>query len=373
LINQDTRTRVAVEANTLARLPVVIVMAGGTGGHVFPALEVARRVAEAGFRIVWIGAKKGMEAALVPRHGFEMAWLRFSGVRGKGMLSQLLLPLRLLVAFAQALVILARHRKATVIGFGGYITFPGGLMAVLLGRGLLLHEQNAIAGLSNRVLARVADRVMTAFPETLPNGQWVGNPVRESIVALPPPAARYAGRRGPLRVLVLGGSLGAQALNRLLPRACALLGPLARPVVRHQAGAAHRDELAALYAACGVEAETEAFIDDMAAAYAEADLVVCRAGAMTVAEIACAGVAALFVPYPHAVDDHQAANAGFLARHGAALLVRQAELDEKRLATIFAKTTRADCLGMAEKARAYAKPDAAADVARATIALAGRA
>ncbi|MFN0163282.1 MAG: undecaprenyldiphospho-muramoylpentapeptide beta-N-acetylglucosaminyltransferase [Burkholderiales bacterium] len=348
-------------------------MAGGTGGHVFPALEVARRVAAAGFRVVWIGSKAGLEADLVPRHGFEMAWINFSGVRGKGLVSKFLLPLRLIVAFAQSLAILARHRKATVIGFGGYITFPGGMMAVLLGRGLLLHEQNAIAGLSNRVLARLADRVMTAFPDTLPNAQWVGNPVRAEITALAPPAERYAGRVGPLRVLVLGGSLGAQALNRLLPSACALLGMAVRPVMRHQSGRDHLAELTAAYSAAGVEAECQSFIDDMAEAYAEADLVVCRAGAMTVAEVACAGVAALFVPYPHAVDDHQSANAAFLSRHGAAMLVKQAELDVRRLAAIFEKTSRADCLAMAAKARAFAKPEAAAEVARATIALAGRA
>ena len=367
----NTQIELSLNPHTLVIAPVIVVMAGGTGGHVFPALAVAHRLSEAGYRVIWIGNRSGMEAALVPKHGFEMAWVSFGGVRGKGLLPKLLLPFNLLVAFAQALGILLRVKPSAVIGFGGYISFPGGMMAALLGKRLVLHEQNAIAGLANKVLAKVADSVLTAFPGVLPRATWCGNPVRKEIVALPIPAGRYGARSGALRVLVIGGSLGALALNEVLPRALALLPAAERPQVTHQSGAKHIDALRAAYAAAGVSAATFAFIDDMARAYADADLVICRAGAMTVAEVACAGVAALFVPFPFAVDDHQTANARFLADKNAALLVQQAALTPESLAAQLRGLTRERCLAIANAARTFAKPDATADVAAACIAPAG--
>lgn len=382
----NTKIELSLNPNTLIHAPVIMVMAGGTGGHVFPALAVARRLAESGYRVIWIGNRNGIEADLVPKHGFEMAWLSFGGLRGKGLLTKLLLPFNLLVAFAQSFVILLRFKPKAVLGFGGYISFPAGLIAVLLGKPLVLHEQNAIAGLANQVLAKLANRVLTAFPASsrggaLKGATWCGNPVRKEIIKLAAPRERYAARSGPLRVLVIGGSLGAQALNETLPRALALLAadlqpdvqpdvqPDLLPMVTHQSGAKHIDALKQAYAAAGVSVNAVAFIDDMAAAYAKADLVICRAGAMTVSEVACAGVAALFVPYPFAVDDHQTANAEFLSNKGAALLVQQSALTPQALATQLGQLTRAQCLALAERARALAKPDATRDTAEACIAL----
>ena len=366
----NTQIELTLNPATLVDAPVMVVMAGGTGGHVFPALAVARRLADSGYRVVWIGNRSGMEADLVPRHGIEMAWVSFSGLRGKGLLAKLLLPLNLLVAFAQSIAILLRLKPKVVIGFGGYISFPGGMMAALLGKPLVLHEQNAIAGLANKVLAKVADGVFTAFPDVLPRATWCGNPVRKDIIALPHPAERYPACEGPLRLLVVGGSLGAQALNEVLPKALALLPAAERPRVTHQAGAKHIEALRKAYAAAGVEVAAFAFIDDMAKAYANTDLVICRAGATTVAEVACAGVAALFVPFPFAVDDHQTANAQFLSGKNAALLVQQAVLTPETLAAQLRTLTRERCLMLAEAARALAKPDAAREVANACVALA---
>jgi UDP-N-acetylglucosamine--N-acetylmuramyl-(pentapeptide) pyrophosphoryl-undecaprenol N-acetylglucosamine transferase len=371
--NVNTHLRASEDPVTRARLPLVLVMAGGTGGHVFPALAVAARIADGGCHVLWMGSRTGMEAQLVPRHGYEMAWVAFSGLRGKGLATKLLLPGRLLVAFWQAMLVLLHRKPAAVLGFGGYISFPGGMMAALMGKRLLLHEQNAVAGLANRVLARVADRVMCAFPDVLPGAEWTGNPVRAEIIALPAPASRYGERAGPLRLLVVGGSLGARALNEIVPRALALIAAAQRPAVVHQSGRGNLAALQAAYAAAGVEATTVEFIDDMAAEYGGADLIVCRAGAITVAEVACAGVAALFVPFPFAVDDHQTANARFLADRQAALLVRQADLSAQGLAATLGGLTRAACLAMADKARSFARPDAAERVARACIAMAEQA
>ena len=367
MINQSTRINLALDPLTRARTPLVIIMAGGTGGHVFPALAVAEVLVDAGCRILWIGGRAGMEAQLVPRHGHEMAWVAFSGLRGRGLMPKLLLPARLLLAFWQALIILLRERPAAVIGFGGYISFPGGMMAALLRRRLLVHEQNAIAGMANRVLARLADTVLTAFPEVLPRAVWVGNPVRADIVRLPEPALRLAGRAGPLRVLVVGGSLGARVFNEVVPQALAQIPAAVRPALVHQSGRGHIAALRAAYAAAGVDATSLEFIDDMAGAYAAADLVICRAGASTVTEVACAGVAAIFVPYPSAVDDHQTANARFLADHQAAILLPQAQLSAAKLAQTLAVLSRSDCLEMAVRARARARPEAAAVVARACL------
>ena len=340
----------------------IMIMAGGTGGHVFPGLAVAELLRQSGWRVVWLGAKTGMEAALVPRRGYDMAWVSFSGVRGRGPLAFLLLPLRLLVAFWQSARAIFAHRPDVVLGMGGYISFPGGMMAALLGKPLVIHEQNAIPGLANKVLAGVADRVLCAFPGALKRATLTGNPVRPEIAAIAAPESRYAERSGPLRVLVVGGSLGAKALNDVVPRALALLAG-ERPVLIHQSGAQHVDSLRQVYSAVGVAAKTPAFIEDMAAAYAEADLVVCRAGATTVAEIAAAGVASVLVPYPHAVDDHQTANARFLADAGAAVLVPQSELTAERLAGLLAGLDRVRLRDMARRARSLAQPEAASAVA----------
>jgi UDP-N-acetylglucosamine--N-acetylmuramyl-(pentapeptide) pyrophosphoryl-undecaprenol N-acetylglucosamine transferase len=341
----------------------VLVMAGGTGGHVMPGLAVAAELRERGWRVVWLGNPSGMEASLVPKHGFEMRWVRFGGLRGKGLLTRLLLPLNLLRAFWQALGVLRSLRPSVVLGLGGYITFPGGMMAAMLGVPLVLHEQNAVAGLANKVLSGVADRVLVAFPDSLAGAEWCGNPVRPEIAACPPPQRRFEGRQGPLSLLVVGGSLGAQALNDVVPQALALLPREARPTVVHQGGRAHQARLEENYRKAGVQASLVEFIDDMAAAYASADLVVCRAGAMTVAELAAVGAASVLVPYPHAVDDHQTVNARFLSGRGAAVLMPQSELTADRLAGLIGGLDRGRLLEMAARAREAARPDATARVA----------
>jgi UDP-N-acetylglucosamine--N-acetylmuramyl-(pentapeptide) pyrophosphoryl-undecaprenol N-acetylglucosamine transferase len=351
-------------------MKTILVMAGGTGGHVFPGLAVADYLHERGWHVVWMGNPEGMEARLVPMRGYEMAWVRFAALRGKGLLRALLLPVNLLRAFGQALRELSRVKPNVVLGMGGYVTFPGGMMAALSGRPLVVHEQNSVAGLANRVLAGVADRILSGFPGVLRRGEWAGNPVRAEIAALPLPAQRYAGRSGRLDVLVVGGSLGAQALNDAVPRALALLQPAERPRVTHQSGAKQIDDLRAAYAATGVEAELLPFIDDMAARYAAADLVVCRAGALTIAELAAAGVASVLVPFPHAVDDHQTGNARFLSEAGAAILLPQRELTPEKLAALLRELTREKLAAMAEKARALAKPEATRAVAEACLEIA---
>ncbi len=335
-----------------------VIMAGGTGGHIFPGLAVAEGLRAAGWDVHWMGAPSGMEARIVPAHGFPMLGVDFGGVRGKGLSTKLLLPARLLRAFVQAFRALRRVRPGVVLGMGGYITVPGGLMSDLTGARLVLHEQNAVAGMSNRLLARLADRVLCAFPHTLAHGEWVGNPVRQAIRDLAPPEQRYADRTGPLRVLVVGGSLGAAALNVCVPQALAQIDPAQRPQVLHQSGRGHLQELERRYADLGVQADCREFIDDMAAAYADADLLVCRAGASTVSEVACAGVAAIFVPFPHAVDDHQTANARFLAEAEAALLVQQRDLRPQRLAELLRDMEREGLTTMACRARAMARRDA---------------
>jgi UDP-N-acetylglucosamine--N-acetylmuramyl-(pentapeptide) pyrophosphoryl-undecaprenol N-acetylglucosamine transferase len=347
-----------------------MIAAGGTGGHVFPGLAVADFLRDAGWRVVWLGSESGMEAGLVAGRGYEMAAVKFSGVRGKGPAALLLLPLRLLIAFWQSARAILARRPDVVLGMGGYMSFPGGMMAALLGRPLVIHEQNSVAGLANRVLAGVADRVLCAFPGALKGAAHVGNPVRPEIAAIAAPKARYAGRSGPLRVLVVGGSLGAKALNDVVPAALALLSAATRPIVTHQSGARHGAELKAAYAAAGVQASTPAFIEDMAAAYRGADLVVCRAGAITVAELAAAGVPGILVPFPHAVDDHQTKNARFLSDAGAAVLLPQGELAPERLAALLGGFDRARLAVMAERARALGRPDATRSVARACMELA---
>jgi len=341
----------------------LMVMAGGTGGHIMPGLAVAEHLRQQGWQIAWMGNPDGMEAKLTAGRGYEMAWVRFTALRGKGWLRKLLLPFNLLRGFSQAWAQLKRIRPDVVLGMGGYVSFPGGMMAALRGIPLLLHEQNSVAGLANRVLAGVADRILSGFPGVLKKGVWVGNPVRPEIAALPAPTLRYAQHSGPLRVLVVGGSLGAQALNEVLPKALALIAEDRRPAVRHQAGEKHLPMLNSLYLSAGVQADCVAFINDMAGAYDWADLVICRAGALTVAELAAAGVASLLVPFPHAVDDHQTSNARFLSTAGAAILLPQDQLTPSRLAEI-ANLPRQQLAQMAEKARELARPEATAAVAQ---------
>lgn len=349
----------------------LLVMAGGTGGHIMPALAVADVLRDRGWRIVWLGSRAGMEADLVPKRGYPIEYIRFAGLRGKGLLRKALLPVNLLIAFAQCARVIFRVRPDVVLGMGGYISFPGGMMAALLRRPLVLHEQNAIAGLANKVLAKLAARRLQGFPGALPKADWIGNPVRADILALDAPEARFAGRSGPLKLLVVGGSLGAQALNEAVPAALATMATTARPTVKHQSGAKHIDALRSHYANAGVDGDCVAFIDDMAAALGEADCVICRAGALTVAEVAAAGVAAIFVPFPHAVDDHQTANAKFLADQGAALLVPQPQLTPQKLAETIGSLTRDTLLQMARRARSLAKPDAARVAADACAELSG--
>ncbi|HSN64661.1 MAG TPA: undecaprenyldiphospho-muramoylpentapeptide beta-N-acetylglucosaminyltransferase [Azonexus sp.] len=340
----------------------LLIMAGGTGGHIFPALAVAEKMRERGWRVVWLGNPEGMEARLVPQHGFEMVWVKFGALRGKGFLRKLLLPLNLLRGFWQAQRAIRQVQPNVVLGMGGYITFPGGMMAALFGKPLVVHEQNSVAGLANRVLAGVADRIVTGFPEVLKQGVWAGNPVRPEIAKIAPPAERFAGRDGALRLLVIGGSLGAQALNEIIPQGMALLGENELPQIVHQAGEKHIEALKANYAAAGVPAHCVPFIEDMAGAYEWADLVVCRAGALTVAELAAAGVASILVPFPHAVDDHQTGNAKFLVNVGGAFLLPQGELSPEAIALI-RNYSRGQLLEMAEKARSLAKHDATEEVA----------
>ena len=341
----------------------ILIMAGGTGGHIFPALAVADRLREQGWQVTWLGAPDSMEAELVPKQGYPMALVRFSGLRGKGWLRKLLLPLNLLIALWQSAVAIFLHRPDVVLGMGGYITFPGGMMAAFLRRPLVIHEQNSVAGLSNKVLARVASRVMSGFPDVLPKAIWCGNPVRSSIAALPEPQQRYAARSGKLNVLVVGGSLGAQAINQAVPLALALMSEEVRPNVVHQTGRQHHAAVVQMYQQAGVKADIRAFIDDMAESYAAADLVICRSGALTVAELAAAGVASLLIPFPFAVDDHQTHNARFLSERGAAVLLPQTALTAEKLAQWLGEQRREKLLAMAQQARGLARADAAAAVA----------
>ena len=314
------------------RAPCALVMAGGTGGHIFPGLAVAQALRAQGWQVHWLGAPASMESRLVPPRGFAFEAVTFSGVRGKGVATLALLPLRLLRACWQSLQVLARVRPDVVLGFGGYISLPGGLMAWLRRTPLVLHEQNSVAGAANKVLARLARRVFCAFPQALVGAQHVGNPLRAEFLQQALPEQRFAARCGPLQILVLGGSLGAQALNQIVPQALAQLGAAERPVVVPQSGEQHIEALRNTYAQAGVQAELTPFIDDTASAMARADLVICRAGASTVTEIAAVGAAALFVPFPAAVDDHQTHHARFLADQGAAWLMPQSTLTAQSLA-----------------------------------------
>jgi UDP-N-acetylglucosamine--N-acetylmuramyl-(pentapeptide) pyrophosphoryl-undecaprenol N-acetylglucosamine transferase len=343
-----------------------LVMAGGTGGHIFPGLAVAEVLRSQGWHVHWLGAPApSMESQLVPAKGFAFEAVRFGGVRGKGLLTLALLPMRLLQAFWQSLQVIRRLRPDVLVGLGGYITFPGGMMGVLMGKPLVLHEQNSVAGMANKVLAHVADRVLCTFPKVLPKAQWVGNPMRDGFLNQAPPEARFAQRNGPLRVVVVGGSLGAQALNSGVPQALALMPRDQRPQVLHQGGVKHLKTLQDNYAQAGVDAELVPFIDDTASAFAQADLVICRAGASTVSELAAVGVAALLVPFPHAVDDHQTVNAQYLVSQAAGWMMPQSELTPEHLAAFLSRLDRAQLLHAAKQAYAVRKTTAAADVVQA--------
>jgi UDP-N-acetylglucosamine--N-acetylmuramyl-(pentapeptide) pyrophosphoryl-undecaprenol N-acetylglucosamine transferase len=342
-----------------------LVMAGGTGGHIFPALAVAEALRERAWRVHWLGGPGSMESQLVPPRGFPLETIDFSGVRGKGLGTLAVLPLRLLRAFWQSIAVVRRVNPDVVIGLGGYIAFPGGMMSVMLGKPLVLHEQNSVAGMVNRVLAGVADRVFTAFPNALRKAAWVGNPLRAAFLQQPPPADRLGSRNGPLRLLVVGGSLGAKALNEIVPKALALIPSAERPIVLHQSGAKQLDELRANYAAAEVQAELTPFIEDTARAFAEADLIVCRAGASTVTEIAAVGAAAVFVPFPFAVDDHQTTNAKFLVDAGGGWLVQQRDLTPEWLADLVRKTSRPELIRLAVAAKSMEKTTATAEIVKA--------
>ena len=346
----------------IAKRKTALVMAGGTGGHIFPGLAMAEALRDAGWQVHWLGAPNSMEQDLVPAQGFAFEAVSFGGVRGKGIQTLALLPLRLLRAFWQSLQVVRRVQPHVVLGLGGYISFPGGMMASLWGKPLVLHEQNSVPGMANKLLSQLADRVFTAFPGVFKTGHWVGNPLRKAFTEQAQPAARFAGRSGPLRLLVVGGSLGAKALNDTVPQALALMSASQRPTVIHQSGAKEIEALRAYYQAAGVEAELIPFIEDMATAFAQADVVICRAGASTVTELAAVGVAAMLVPFPFAVDDHQTTNAQFLVSAGGGWLMPQAELTPQGLADWLSGLDRSQLVAVAEKASAQKKTNATREV-----------
>jgi UDP-N-acetylglucosamine--N-acetylmuramyl-(pentapeptide) pyrophosphoryl-undecaprenol N-acetylglucosamine transferase len=351
----------------------ILIMAAGSGGHIFPGLAIARELASRGWRIHWMGTPTGMENRLVAQAGYPLVRVDMTGVRGKGALAWLVLPMRILVAFWQAARAIRRIRPDVVLSMGGYVAFPGGMMAALWRKPLVVHEPGAVAGIANRVLAPVADRVVVGmegaferpvaqrWANALPKPartEWLGTPVRDEITALPHPDERYAGRAGPLRLLVVGGSLGAQTMNDLVLAALASMAPQERPQVVHQAGEKLYDGLRGAYAKAGVEAEVLPFVHDMAARYAWCDVLVCRSGAITVAEITAAGIAAILFPLPWFVADEQAANAAFLSERGAGIALRQLETPPTQLAEILRGLDRHRLAGLARKARALGKPDA---------------
>lgn len=346
----------------------ILIMAGGTGGHVFPGLAVAHYLKEAGWHIVWLGTKTGMESALVQKHGYDVETINFSGLRGKSTAAWLTLPLRLLLAFWQSAKVIFNVRPDVVLGMGGYPAFPGGMMAVLLNKPLIIHEQNSIPGLTNKVLAKLADKVLLAFPGAIQGPVnkilTVGNPVRNEICQVESPEKRFEGRNGKLKLLVVGGSRGAQVFNTVVPQALKLIPENMRPLVTHQAGGNHLNKLRKNYKELGVEAELVEFIDNISSNYTACDLVLCRAGALTIAELTAAGVASVLVPFPHAVDDHQTSNAKFLSENHAALLLPQEKLNPQSLKELLLNITREKLLAIAKAARALAKPDATSLVAQ---------
>ncbi|MEN8205471.1 MAG: undecaprenyldiphospho-muramoylpentapeptide beta-N-acetylglucosaminyltransferase [Pseudomonadota bacterium] len=354
----------------------VLIMAGGTGGHVFPALAVAAELSARGVAVSWLGTQRGLEARVVPAAGYSLETMRVSGIRGKGVMKIISAPFMLMVALLQALVIQLRLRPRAVLGMGGFAAGPGGVIAWLLRRPLLIHEQNSVAGMTNKWLAPLARVVMEAFPGSLPvrrQAVHTGNPVRAGITRLPSPSERFAGRSGALRVLVIGGSLGARALNEVMPAAVSQLAAAQQLQIHHQTGSADLESVQAAYTALELDARVDVFIDDMAAAYSWADVVICRSGALTVAELAVVGVASILVPFPHATDDHQTGNARFLADAGAAILMPQETMSAEKLAGLLEDFSRQRnmLLEMACRARELAMPDAARRVAEHCLRAAG--
>ena len=343
--------------------PSILVMAGGTGGHIFPGLAVAQYLRICGWNVSWLGNQSGMEYRLVKSCDFPFEAVEFGGLRGKGLKAKIMLPINLVRACFQSWKIMRRLKPNVVLGMGGYITFPGGLVTKFLKRPLVLHEANSVAGSANRALAKIAMRTLTGFPNTMERAEWVGNPIREEFDHLQRPEARYHDRQGPLSILVVGGSLGAAALNENIPAALALIPKDVRPSVIHQAGDKHLADLQKRYAELGVEADIRPFIDDMPTAYANADLVIRRSGAMTVSELAACGVASCLIPFPHAIDDHQTANAKFLSDAGAAVLLPQQSLNPQDLALMIQNFNRSDLKDMAIRAHALAKTHATQRVA----------
>ncbi|PTR34865.1 UDP-N-acetylglucosamine-N-acetylmuramylpentapeptide N-acetylglucosamine transferase [Luteibacter sp. OK325] len=354
----------------------VLIMAGGTGGHIFPGLAVADELRSRGVPVAWLGAEGGMETRVVPAHGLDLHTVAVGGLRGKGIATRLVAPLMLARALFASLKLLRKLRPRCVLSMGGYVAGPAGVAARLAGIPLVVHEQNAVAGFTNRKLAGFAKKVLTGFPNVLPNGEWVGNPVRARIAALPTPDQRMAGRDGRPRLLVLGGSLGARTLNLALPKALAFMRSspdfaAVEPEVVHQTGERGLEEARAAYASAGItNANVVPFIEDMAGAYEWADVAVCRAGALTVAELCAAGLEALLVPFPHAVDDHQAVNARAMVDVGGALLLADAMAassdGHEKIALILSRMLRdrEHILSAANASRTLAKPDAAATIAR---------
>ncbi len=350
----------------------IMILAGGTGGHVFPGLAVANELRQRSKSVVWMGTRAGLEARLVPEAGIEVEWISVSGIRGRGPLAWIMAPFRILYAVAQAIAALRRRRPDAVLGLGGFVSGPGGIAAWLTRRPLLIHEQNAVAGTTNRILARFAKKIFGAFPGCFPPGvavELVGNPVRESILALPLPAERFASRNGTaLRLLVLGGSQGARVLNERVPEALRLLPGDAKVEIWHQAGRGLEMAREA-YSASGRNIRIDDFIDDMAGAYAWADLVICRAGALTVSELAAAGVGAVLIPFPYAIDDHQLKNASSFAAAGAGIVIAEREFDAERLVREISRflDDHRSLLQLAERAREQARPRATQQLADACL------
>ncbi|TCT09399.1 undecaprenyldiphospho-muramoylpentapeptide beta-N-acetylglucosaminyltransferase [Paralcaligenes ureilyticus] len=341
----------------------LLIMAGGTGGHIMPGLAVAQEMKTRGWQVLWLGHPQHMEGRLVPAQGIELEPLYFGGVRGKGVAALLKLPLTLASACWQALGSLKKIRPDVVLGMGGYVAFPGGLMAALRRIPLVIHEQNAVAGTANRWLAKIANQVLVGFPGALPDAIMVGNPVRQRLAEVAAAEQRYGSRQGPLRLLVVGGSLGSQTLNKVIPFALAQLAPDERPVVVHQTGERHLNQVRAAYEQVGVPAQCHAFIDDMAGSLANADLLICRAGAMTVAEVAAVGVAALFIPLLNAIDDHQTANARYLSDCKGAWLKNQKEFSADWLAQWMRERTRTELALVAQHAHEHARLNATQQIA----------
>src|ERR1700733_4638261 len=358
----------------------ILIMAGGTGGHVFPALALARLLRARSFEVIWLGTQRGLEARVVPAEQIQIEWLSVGGLRGKGFMTLLAAPFRLALALSQALRVMWRHRPLVVVGLGGFVTGPGGVAAGLTRRPLLIHEQNAVAGFTNRCLSHLAREVLEAFPGSFGGtvqARAIGNPVRQDISEIVPPAIRFADRSGAIRILVIGGSQGATRLNAVVPFALARLKQLAEfPSidVRHQAGERWIETGRQSYATAGVRADVRPFIEDMAEAYSWADLVICRSGALTVSELAAAGVGAILVPFPAAVDDHQTHNAQYLVKEGAAVLIADRDLTAERLSDELQRLCagRGKLLAMAERARLLAKPQAAAELAASCLAVAAK-